>query len=194
MNLVAMLYNIQLLRYAGENGVAAYGVMMYVSMIFSAVFVGYSIGSAPLISYNDGAGNKAELRGIFRKSLILTALFSLAMTSTAMLLAQPLSALFVGYDAELMELTISGFYIFSLSFLLMGFAIYGSGFFTALNDGLTSAVISFLRTLVFQVAAVLLLPLILDIDGIWWSIVAAEFMAVVFTLFFLIKKKPRYHY
>jgi len=194
MNLVAMLYNLQLLHYAGENGVAAYGVMMYVSMIFSAVFVGYSIGSAPLISFNDGAKNYAELRGIFRKSLILTAAFSLLMSVSAIALAQPLSALFVGYDAALMELTVSGFYIFSLSFLLMGFAIYGSGFFTALNDGLISALISFLRTLVFQVAAVLLLPLIWGIDGIWWSIVAAELMAMLLTALFLIIKKDRYHY
>ncbi len=194
MNLVAMLYNIQLLRYAGEDGVAAYGVMMYVSMIFSAVFVGYSIGSAPLISYNDGAKNFLELRGIFKKSLILTALFSLVMTVSAIALARPMSALFVGYDKALMELTVSGFYIFSLSFLLMGFAIYGSGFFTALNDGLTSALISFLRTLVFQVAAVLLMPLIWGIDGIWWSIVAAELMALLLTVFFLIIKRARYNY
>ena len=168
--------------------------MMYVSMIFSAAFVGYSIGSAPIVSYHYGAENHIELKSLLYKSLILTGILSLAMTLAAELMARPLSAFFVGYDAELLALTVSGFRIFSLSFLLMGFAIYGSGFFTALNDGLTSAVISFLRTLVFQVAAVLLLPLILDIDGIWWSIVAAEFMAVVFTLFFLIKKKPRYHY
>ena len=194
MNLVAMLYNIQLLSYAGEDGVAAYGVMMYVSMIFSAAFVGYSIGSAPIVSYHYGAENHRELKSLLRKSLILTGILSLAMALAAELMARPLSAFFVGYDAELLALTVSGFRIFSLSFLLMGFAIYGSGFFTALNDGLTSALISFLRTLVFQVAAVLLLPLILDIDGIWWSIVAAEFMAVVFTLFFLIKKKQRYQY
>ena len=194
MNLVAMLYNIQLLRYAGENGVAAYGVMMYVSMIFSAVFVGYSIGSAPLVSYHYGAENHSELKNLLKKSLILTGLFSLAMTLAAELMAVPLSAIFVGYDDALMELTVSGFYIFSLSFLLMGFAIYGSGFFTALNDGLSSALISFLRTLVFQVAAVLLLPIIWGIEGIWWSVIAAELMAVALTAAFLIGKRRRYNY
>lgn len=193
-NLVAMLYNIQLLRYAGENGVAAYGVMMYVCMVFSAAFMGYSIGSAPLISYNDGAENHGELHGLFHKSLVITGVFSIVMTLAAELMAIPFSAIFVGYDDALMELTVSGFYIFSLSFLLMGFAIFGSGFFTALNDGLTSALISFLRTLVFQVAAVLLLPLIWDLGGIWWSIVAAELMAVLFTVMFLVMKKKKYNY
>lgn len=194
MNIVAMLYNIQLLRYAGENGVAAYGVMMYVSMIFSSVFLGYSIGSAPVISYHYGAENHAELRSLLQKSLVLTGLFSLILTLSAEFLAKPLSAIFVGYDNSLMALTVSGFHIFALSFLLMGFAIFGSGFFTALSDGLTSALISFLRTLVFQVAAVLLLPLVWGIGGIWWSVVAAELMAVLFTLFFLIIKKKKYNY
>lgn len=194
MNLVAMLYNIQLLNYSGENGVAAYGVMMYVSMIFSAAFIGYSIGSAPIVSYHFGAENHAELKNLLRRSLVLTIILSLSMTIAAELMARPLSAIFVGYDPALLELTVSGFYIFSLSFLLMGIAIYGSGFFTALNDGLTSALISFLRTLVFQVAAVLLLPIVWGIEGIWWSIVAAELMAVIFTLMFLIIKKKKYNY
>ena len=194
MSIVGMLYNIQLLQYAGENGVAAYGVMMYVSMIFSAAFIGYSIGTAPIIGYHDGAQNHAELRGLLRKSLIMIGLFGVGMVLSAELLAVPLAKLFVGYDAALMELTVSGFRIFALSFAFMGFAIFASGFFTALNDGLTSALISFLRTLVFQCAAVLLLPKLWGIDGVWISIVAAEFMAVVLGTYFLITKQKKYHY
>lgn len=194
MNVVGMLYNVQLLKYAGENGVAAYGVMMYVSMIFSAAFIGYSIGTAPVISYNDGAKNHSELKGLLKKSLILIGIFSIFMVISAEVMATPLAKLFVGYDEELMKLTVWGFRIFAISFLFMGYAIFGSGFFTALNDGAISAIISFLRTLVFQVLAVLLLPLIFDIDGIWYSIIVAEFMAVVFSGIFLIAKRNKYHY
>lgn len=194
MNVVGMLYNVQLLSYAGENGVAAYGVMMYVSMIFSAAFMGYSIGTAPVVGYHDGAQNREELKGLLKKSLILIGSFGLAMIAAAEILAVPLAKLFVGYDQDLMELTVWGFRIYSLSFFCMGYAIFGSSFFTALNDGLTSALISFLRTLVFQVAAVVLLPLVLGIDGIWYSIVVAEFMAMVLSGLFLIIKRNRYHY
>lgn len=194
MSLVGMLYNIQLLKYAGEDGVAAYGVMMYVSMIFSAAFLGYSIGTAPVIGYHDGAKNHTELKGLLRKSLIIIGVFGVAMVISAELLSYPLAKLFVGYDAELMDMTAGGFRIFALSFVFMGYAIYGSGFFTALNDGLTSAIISFLRTLVFQVAAVLLLPVVLGIDGVWISIVVAEFMAVVFSVLFLVTKRKKYGY
>lgn len=194
MSIVSMLYNIQLLKYAGENGVAAYGVMMYVSMIFSSAFIGYSIGSAPIVSYHYGSQNYTELKSLRKKSLIIITCFAVCMVIAAELLASPLARIFVGYDAELLELTISGFRVFALAFAFMGFAIYGSGFFTALNDGLTSALISFLRTLVFQVAAVLLLPLIWGIDGVWISIVAAEFMAFVLTFGFLAAKRKKYHY
>ena len=189
MSVVGMLYNIQLLKYAGENGVAAYGVMMYVSMIFSAAYVGYSIGSAPIISYHDGAQNHDEL-----KSLRMMGVFGIAMTVSAELLATPLAKVFVGYDTELMELTVSGFRIFALSFVFMGFAIFASGFFTALNDGVTSAVISFLRTFVFQCATVILLPLVWGIDGVWISIVVAEVIAVIISTIFIVVKKKKYHY
>ncbi len=194
MSVVGMLYNVQLLKYAGENGVAAYGVMMYVSMIFSAAFIGYSVGTAPVVGYHDGAKNYPELQGLMRKSLILIGSFGAAMVICAEILAVPLAKIFVSYDAELLELIVSGFRVFALSFFFMGFAIYGSGFFTALNDGLTSALISFLRTLVFEIAAVLLLPLIWGIDGIWYSIDVAEFMAFVLTVTFLITKQKKYHY
>lgn len=194
MNIVGMLYNTQLLKFAGENGVAAYGVMMYVSMIFSAAFIGYSIGTAPVVGYHDGARNFPELKSLLRKSLVVIGVFGVCMVASAELLSSRLARMFVGYDAALMELTVSGFQIFALSLIFMGFAIYGSSFFTALNDGLTSAAISFLRTLVFQVAAVLLLPTIWDIDGIWMSIVVAEFMAVVLTAAFLATKRRKYHY
>ena len=194
MSLVGMLYNVQLIKYAGEDGVAAYGVLMYVSMIFIACFIGYSIGSAPIISYHFGAGNTGELKSLFRKSLVIIGITSVSMLALALGLATPLSELFVGYDRELMALTMRGFYIFSFAFLFAGYAIFFSGFFTALNDGLTSALISFLRTLVFQVAAVILLPLIFDIDGIWLSVVAADMMAVAFGLIFIFAKRKKYKY
>ncbi len=194
MSLVGMLYNIQLLKFAEENGVAAYGVMMYVSMIFSAAFLGYSIGTAPLVAYHNGAKNYGELKGLLKKSLIIIGIFGVAMLTFAEMSASMLAKLFVGYDAELTEITVNGFRIFSLSFIFMGYAIYASGFFTALNDGLTSALISFLRTLFFQTAAVIILPLIFKIDGIWISIVAAELMAVVFSAVFLAIKRKKYNY
>lgn len=192
MNVVGMLYNLQLLKYAGDDGVAAYGVMMYVSMIFSAAFLGYSIGSAPVVSFHYGAGNYAELKGILKKSLIIIGAGGGIMLLAAQMLAAPLSAIFVSYSSGLLDMTVHGLRIFAVSFPFMGFAIFGSGFFTALNDGLTSALISFLRTLVFQIGAVLLLPVIWGIDGIWFSVVAAEMMAVVFTVIFLIAKRSRY--
>ena len=194
MSLVGMLYNIQLLKFAGENGVAAYGVMMYVSMIFSGAFIGYSIGTAPVTGYHYGAGNHSELKSLLRKSLILIGIFGVGMVIAAEVLALPLVQLFVGYDGELMALTLSGFRIFSLAFFFMGFAIFGSGFFTALNDGLTSALISFLRTLVFQISAVLILPIFWKITGVWVSIVVAEMMAVLLTAVFLVTKQKKYHY
>lgn len=194
MSIVGMLYNIQLLKYAEENGVAAYGVMMYVSMIFSAAFIGYSIGVAPVISYHNGAQNHKESKGLLRQSLTMIGFFGIGMVVVAELAALPLAKIFVGYDAELMTLTVSGFKIFALSFVFMGFAIFSSGFFTALNDGLTSALISFLRTLVFQIAAVLLLPLIWEINGVWISIVVAEVMAVAISAVFLVVKRKKYHY
>ena len=194
MNIVGILYNLQLLKYAGENGIAAYGVMMYVSFVFSAAFIGYSIGSAPLFGFHDGARNFAELKNLLKKSLIMIGIFAVMMVFVAEILATPLAKIFVSYDTELLELTVSGFRIYAISFLFMGYAIFGSGFFTALNDGVTSAIISFLRTLVFQTASVMLLPLVLDIDGIWYSVVVAELMAIVISAFFLVKKRKKYHY
>lgn len=194
MNLVSMLYNLQLIEYAGNDGIAAYGVMMYVGMIFSAAFMGYTLGIAPIVGYHDGAKNYSELKSLLRSSLIIIGIFGVAMTVLGVVLAHPLSMIFVSYDEALLDLTVSGFRIFAASFIFMGYAIFCSGFFTALNDGLTSALISFLRTLVFQVAAVLLLPLLLDIDGVWLSIVVAEIMAVIFSVIFLIAKRKKYHY
>lgn len=193
-SVVSMLYNAQLLRYAGEDGVAAYGVLMYVSLVFQAVFIGYSVGTAPVIGYHYGAQNHGELRGLRRKSMAVIAVFAAAMFAAAQALARPLSQLFVGYDPDLLELTAQAFFIFSFSFLFSGFAIFGSSFFTALNNGLVSAAISFLRTLVFQVSAVLIFPLIWKVDGIWLSIVAAEAMAVAVTAAFLWGLRKKYQY
>ena len=194
MSLVNMLYNFQLMKYAGENGVASYGVLMYVNFVFIAVFIGYSIGMAPVVSFHFGAGNHGELRSLRRKSFVLIGGCSVAMLLLAELFGTPLARFFVGYDAELLQLTARGFQIFSFSFLFAGLSIFGSAFFTALNDGLTSALISFLRTLVFQVAAVLLLPLIFGINGIWFSVVAAELVACAVSLIFIAAKRKKYGY
>ena len=194
MSLVSMIYNAQLMRYAGEDGVAAYGVLMYINFVFLSIFIGYSIGTAPIIGYHYGAQNNNELKSILKKSFVIIGISSVCMFILAEILALPLSNIFVSYDKNLLELTLRGFFIYSFSFLFAGVAIFGSGFFTALNNGLVSAVISFLRTLVFQVAAVLLLPLILEIDGIWISIVVAEFMTFLVTLIFIKTMRKKYGY
>ena len=193
-SVVSMLYNVQLLKYAGEDGVAAYGVLMYVSLVFLAVFLGFSVGGAPVISYHNGARNYGELKGLLRKSLVIVTVFAGGMLITAHVLAKPLSVMFVGYSEELLEMTLQAFGIYKYSFMFAGFAIFISAFFTALNDGLTSAILSFLRTLVFQVLAVLLLPLVWGLNGIWLSIVMAEVMAVLVAVLFLVGKGKNYHY
>ena len=194
MSLVGMLYNYQLYKFAGEDGVSAYGVLMYVNFVFLSAFIGYSVGVAPVIGFHFGADNKKELRSILKKSLVIISVSSALMLAAGEGLAYPLSVFFVGYDKGLLELTLKGFRVFSFSFLFAGFAIFGSSFFTALNDGLTSAVMSFLRTAVFQVAAVLLLPLVLNTDGIWWSVVVAELAAASLSVVFIAVKKKKYKY
>lgn len=194
MSLVCMLYNLQLMKYAGENGIAAYGVIMYVNFFFIAVFIGFSIGNAPLVGYHHGAGNHGELKNLLRKGIVVILALAALMTAAGELLARPLSKIFVGYDPVLLDMTVRGFRIYTLSFLLCGFNIYGSSFFTALNNGLISALISFVRTLVCQTAAVLLLPIWLELDGIWWSIVAAELVALMLTGVFIVVFRKKYHY
>lgn len=194
MSLVSMLYNVQLMKYTGENGVSAYGVLMYVSLVFLAIFIGYVIGTAPIFGFHYGAGNYEELRNLFKKSFVIVGSVSVFMVIASNLLSTPLSEIFVGYDANLYEITKRGFFIYSFSFLFCGLCIFGSSFFTALGDGLTSALISFLRTLVFQVAAVMIFPIIWEIDGIWISIVVAECLAAIVTSIFLIIKRKKFHY
>lgn len=194
MSIVNMLYNYQLKQYAGNDGVAAYGVMMYVNMIFLAIFIGYSIGTAPVIGYNYGACNTGELKILRKKSFVIIGSASVIMLAASELLAAPLAGIFVGYDAELLALTVRGFRIFSLLFLFAGVNIFGSSMFTALNNGLISALISFLRTLVFQIAAVLILPIFFKVDGIWVSVVAAELAAFIITIFFIVTKRKKYGY
>lgn len=194
MSLVNMLYNIQLLKYAGENGIAAYGVLMYVNFMFLGVFIGYSVGSAPVISYHFGAKNRREVKGVLKKSLVINSVFALMMFLSANVFADALSGLFAGYDEELFEMTKRGFLFISFSYLFAGFAIFFSGFFTALNDGLTSAILSFSRTLVFQLLAVIILPLIWGLDGIWISLTVAEVLAVMCGFVFLVLKRKKYNY
>lgn len=188
------LYNIQLMKFAGENGVAAYGTMMYINFIFLAIFFGYSIGSAPVISYHYGAGNQDELKNLFKKSLRLIGTWGIMLALLSQLLAAPLSKLFVGYDAELFAMTEHGFRIYCLAYLINGFNIFGSSFFTALNNGVISAAISFLRTLVFQIIMILLLPTLLGINGIWSAVGIAELMTLCVTITFFIKQRKKYHY
>lgn len=194
-SIVNSLYNIQLMKFAGENGVAAYAAIMYVNFIFIAIFLGYSIGSAPIISYHYGAGNHGELKNLYKKSLQLVGSWGILLFILAQLLATPLAKLFVGYDSTLLAMTQIGFRIYSLVYLINGFNIFGSSFFTALNNGVVSAVISFLRTLVFQIGAVLILPVVFGgINGIWSSVTVAELLTLCITITFFVRQRRKYHY
>lgn len=193
-SIVSIAYNFQLLKFAGSDGVAAYGVLMYVCFIFIAIFIGYSVGTAPIVGYHYGAGNQKEMHNVLKMSLTMMSLFGIVMLLAAELLAAPLSKMYVGYDADLYNLTVHAFRLFSFSFLVAGVNIYSSSFFTALNNGAISAAISFLRTLVFQLLSVLLLPLILGLDGIWFANLVADLGALCVTLYFLISRRKKYHY
>ena len=193
-SIVSMLYNFQLLKYIGEDGVSAYGVLMYVQFIFIAIDIGYSIGCAPIVGFHYGAQNHAELKNMLKKSVLLMCASGAVLTLLARLLAAPLAKLFVGYDEGLYTLTCHAFRLFSFAFLFAGFNIFASSFFTALGNGLISAAISFLRTLVFQTASVLILPLIFDVDGIWYAITVAEVFATLISVIFLFAKRKKYHY
>lgn len=194
MSLVGMLYNLQLMKFAGENGVAAYGVIMYVNFIFIAIFLGYAYGSAPIVAFNYGARRTEELQNVLKKSLKLILGTGISLFLIATVFADVLSGLFVGYDAELYRLTVRGFHLYAISFLLCGFNIYGSSFFTALNNGVVSAAISFLRTVVFEVAAILILPVFFGVDGIWCAITVAELASILITIGAFSALRRRYQY
>lgn len=193
-SVVSMIYNFQLMKYVGEDGVSAYGVLMYVQFIFVAIYIGYAIGCAPITGYHFGARNHNELKNMLRKSSFLSAVSGVVLTILAIALSSPLAKLFVGYDKELYELTRHAFRLFAYSFLLAGFNIFTSSFFTALNNGAVSAAISFMRTLIFQTSSVLILPIFLGVDGIWWAITVAEVFAFILSLTFLFAKRKKYHY
>ncbi len=194
MSVMGILYNMQLLKFAGENGVAAYGVIMYAGFIFCAIFIGYGVGVAPIVSYHFGAENHAELKSLLRKSLLITALFSVSMVALTEIFAGALSQIFVGYDGSLKALTARGFRIYGVSFALCGFNIFASGFFTALNDGLISALISFSRTLLFQIIFVFLLPAFWGLDGVWISIAFAELCSVLLSAICFAANRKKYRY
>ena len=195
MSLVNILYNYQLLRFAGEDGVAAYGVIMYAAFLFVAVFVGYAVGSAPIVSYHYGARNHKEVNNIYRKSLRMIAVVAVMMTGVSMWIIPYVAKVFVGYDAALLALTSRAFRLYAISFLFMGFNVYSSSFFTALGDGVTSAMISFLRTLLFQVVAVLVLPALMgSVDGVWLAVTVAELAALVVTVCMFLTKDKIFHY
>jgi len=194
LSLVNMLYNMQLMKYAGADGVVAYGIIMYVGFIFIGTYLGYSIGTAPIISYHYGAENQEELKNLLKKSLKLIGITSLVMTILAEMLAKPLAGIFVSYNKELLDMTTTAIRLYSISYIISGFNIFASSFFTALNNGLVSAVISFLRTLVFQVAAILIFPVFWELNGIWLAIVFAEILALIVSTVFLIKNRKKYQY
>lgn len=194
MSVVSILYNFQLMKFAGESGVAAYGAVMYVGFIFAAVFLGYSIGVAPVIGFHYGAQNIGELKGLFRKSNILVIFSGIILAMVAFALSEPLAKLFVGSDPIALDMTITAFHFYALSVLFSGFNVFGSAFFTALNNGIVSAAISFLRTMLFQVAGVLILPVFFKLDGVWYSLVVAEIFAMIVTFSFYVIKRKDYHY
>ena len=194
MSLVNMLYNLQLMKYAGSDGVVAYGIIMYVSFIFSGTYMGYSIGSAPIVGYHYGAKNKEELKSLLKKSLKLLTITSIVMTAIGELLAKPLASIFVSYDANLLDMTVNAIRIFSISYLISGINIFASSFFTALNNGVVSAAISFLRTLLFQIAMIFILPLIWGLNGIWIAVVFAEVLALIVSITFLVVNRKKYQY
>ncbi len=193
-SLVNILYNAQLLKAAGEDGVAAYGVIMYVGFVFIGIFFGYAMGVAPVVGFHYGAQNQAELKNLFEKSLVVQAVVGVVLTVLAEALSLPLARLFVGYDKGLEEMTCHGLRLYSVAFVIMGFNVFASSFFTALNNGAVSASISFLRTLLFQCGAVLLLPLIWGLNGIWLSVVAAEILSLVVSAGFFIGMRKKYRY
>ena len=193
-SLVNMLYNMQLMKFAGADGVVAYGVIMYISFIFSGTYIGYSIGSAPIISYHYGAENKEELKTLLKQSIILLGITSVVMTICAEILAKLLASVFVSYDNNLLEMTTNAIRIFSISFIISGFNIFASSFFTALNNGVVSAIISFVRTLVFQVIMILVLPVLFGLNGIWFAVVIAEILALIVSAILIIKNKKKYQY
>lgn len=193
-SIVGMLYNFQLLKFAGNDGVAAYGTIMYIDFIFIAVFIGYSIGSAPIVGYHYGAQNENELKNLLKKSTLLTLVSGASMSILAQFIISPLTKIFVGYDKELFDMTVHGFRIYVVMFIFAGFNIFSSSFFTALNNGGVSAAISFLRTFIFKLTAVLILPMILRLDGIWWATITSEVFAFAVSVAFLVAKKKKYHY
>ena len=193
-SLVSMLYNFQLMRLAGQNGIAAYGAVMYVEFAFVAVFIGYSIGTAPIVSYHYGSENHNEVKNMLQKSFKIMSILGITMMVLAQILASPLAKVFVGYDKQLFDMTVHGFRLFSFYFILAGINIYASSFFTALNNGMISAIISYSRTLGFETLAVIILPIFLQLDGVWLAITVAEICAFVISISFLIAKKEKYHY
>ncbi|MBS7045174.1 MAG: MATE family efflux transporter [Eubacterium sp.] len=194
MSLVNILYNMQLMKYIGTNGVVAYGIIMYVGFIFVGTYMGYAVGSAPVISYHYGAGNKDELKNLFKRSLTIIIVSSVVMTLIAEIIAGYLAGIFVSYDNNLLELTTEAIRIYAVSYLISGINIFASSFFTALNNGVVSAVISFMRMFVFQIVMILLLPVVLGISGIWTAVIAAEVLSVVISVMFLVKNRKKYSY
>ena len=194
MSIVNMLYNLQLMKYAGERGVSAYGIIMYTNFIFIGYFVGYGLGIAPVIGFNHGANNRDELKNVYGKSMKIVLVSSALMMGLSMVSARVLALIFASADIELLNMTINAIRIYSICYLFTGVNIFGSAFFTALNNGKISALISFMRVLVFQVLFLTILPRLFALNGIWFSIVSAECCAVILTFICLWANRKRYQY
>jgi Na+-driven multidrug efflux pump len=191
---VGIIYNVQLLKYAGEDGVVIYGLLMYVSLILSAIFVGYSNGVGPVFGYHYGAQHHGELKNLRNKSMMLIGLTSVSMCILSEMLAHPFSALFLKGAATLLPDAVHAFRIISIAYLFTGMAIFSSAFFTSLNNGMVSAAISFMRTFVFEIGAVLMLPMLFGVDGIWYAVVFAELMAAAVGSIFMAALRRKYQY
>ena len=193
-SVTGIMYNWQLMHYAGEDGVAAYGVVMYAGFIFYGVFVGYSQGCSPIMGYHYGAENHREMKDVLKRSMVILAVSGVVLTAISMVLARPISAIFVGYDENLLDMTTRGFIICNIPFLFMWFNIYVSSFFTALNDGPVSAAISFMRSLVLPVVCIIFMPMIWKLDGIWYSLTGSEFLALAVAAWYLWSRRKKYNY
>ncbi len=193
-SIVNMLYNFQLMKFAGELGVSAFGIIMYTNFIFVGVFFGYSMGASPIAGYNLGAENYEELQNVFKRSIRLITIVSIAMTCISELAAKPLTMIFASSQPELLAIAVPAMRIYALSYLFCGFNIFSSSFFTAMNNGKVSAIISSLRLFLFQLVFILVLPIFLGINGIWGTIIAAEVCSLAVTIYFFLKYKNVYHY
>jgi len=194
LSVVSICYNLQLMKYIGESGVAAYGILMYLGFVFAAVFIGYNLSVTQIIAFNYGERNHTELRSLLHKSIILISVGGVIMTTVAETAAAPLARFFVGYDESICILTIRAIRIYMLSFLICGLNMFASAWFTALNNGIISAISAFVRTFIFELGCVFILPTFFGVDGIWNAVNVAEVCALLFSAFLITAFSKKYGY